>query len=83
MSILWMTYVGSCWPVICQPGSTPSPPSWGPSAPTQLRIAAGLTRGLLEAGFRQLDTGMPVDVVVDLGEKAARGLVAGITGGDR
>ena len=51
--------------------------------PTQLRIAAGLTRGLLEAGFRQLDTGMPVDVVVDLGEKAARGLVAGITGGDR
>ena len=26
--------------------------------------------------------GMPVDVVVDLGEKAARGLVAGITGGN-
>ena len=50
--------------------------------PMQLRVAAGLTRGLLEAGFRQLDSGMPVDVVVDLGEKAARGLVAGITGGD-
>ena len=39
-------------------------------------------RGLLEAGFRQLDSGMPVEVVVSLGEKAARGLVAGITGGD-
>ena len=50
--------------------------------PMQLRVAAGLTRGLLEAGFRQLDSGMPVDVVVDLGEKAARGLVAGITRGD-
>ena len=33
--------------------------------------------------FPPADTGMPVDVVVDLGEKAARGLVAGITGGDR
>ena len=39
-------------------------------------------RGLLEAGFRQLDSGMPVEVVVSLGEKAARGLVAGITGGN-
>ncbi|MDO5092278.1 MAG: TetR/AcrR family transcriptional regulator [Propionibacteriaceae bacterium] len=56
--------------------------AWGElvTDPQRLRAAAGLTRGLLEAGFRQLDSGMPVDVVVEVGEKAARGLVAGIVG---
>ena len=45
---------------------------------TEVRVVAGLTRGLLEAGFRQLDAGVAEDVVVSIGEQAARGLVAGI-----
>lgn len=56
--------------------------AWGQliADPVRMRSAAGLTRGLLEAGFRQLDSGMPVGLVVEVGESAARGLVAGIVG---
>lgn len=49
--------------------------------PDSARIAAGLTRGVLEAGFRQLDDGAPVDAVVDVSTRAVRGLVAGLVSG--
>lgn len=45
------------------------------SDPTRARVAAGLTRGLLEAGFKQLDAGIDVDVVATSGADAARALV--------
>ncbi len=52
--------------------------AWGQllTDPMEMRVAAGMTRGLLEAGFRQLDGGMPAEVVIRVGERAARGLVA-------
>lgn len=46
--------------------------------PHQARIAAGYIRGVLEAGFRMQDAGLPVDDVVDVAEKSLRGLVAGL-----
>ncbi|MCA0295799.1 MAG: TetR/AcrR family transcriptional regulator [Actinobacteria bacterium] len=47
--------------------------------PDQVAIAVALTMGVLEAGFRRLDAGSPVDLVVDLAGRAARGLVDGLT----
>ncbi|WP_203567669.1 TetR/AcrR family transcriptional regulator [Aestuariimicrobium ganziense] len=38
-------------------------------------VAAALTQGLVEAGFGQLDAGVPTDVVVDVAGRAARALV--------
>lgn len=46
--------------------------------PTGARIAGGLTRGVLEAGFRLLDSGLDVDDVVDVSTRAIRGLVDGV-----
>lgn len=46
--------------------------------PDSARVAAALTRGLLEAGFRQLDDGVAEEVVVEVAGRAARGLVASI-----
>jgi AcrR family transcriptional regulator len=43
--------------------------------PDRVPVAAGLTVGLLDAGFRQLDRGQPVDLVIQLGCSAARALV--------
>ncbi|MDO5083362.1 TetR/AcrR family transcriptional regulator [Arachnia propionica] len=44
------------------------------------RIAAALTRGVLESSFRQLDAGVDVDLVLEVAEQATTGLVAGIVG---
>ncbi len=49
--------------------------------PDRCRLAANLTRGVLESAFRQVDAGVDVDLVVEVAEQAARGLVWGITGG--
>lgn len=48
------------------------------SDPTRARVAAGLTRGLLEAGFKQLDAGIDVDVVAGAGADAAAALVVAL-----
>ncbi|GAB3811486.1 TetR/AcrR family transcriptional regulator [Tessaracoccus terricola] len=55
--------------------------AWGALLPdpTAARIAGGLTRGVLEAGFRQLDAGEPIDAVVAVSTNAVRGIVAGLT----
>ena len=42
-------------------------------------LACAFTVGILEGGFRQLDAGQPAPLVVDLGGRAARGLVDGLT----
>lgn len=49
--------------------------------PAAARVAGGLVRGVLEAGFRLLDAGLPVDDVVQISTHAVRGLVAGIVSG--
>ena len=46
--------------------------------PAAARVAAGLTGGLLEAGFRQLDAGTDPDLVVAVATKAVRGLATGV-----
>lgn len=48
------------------------------SDPQEARVAAGLTGGLLEAGFRFLDSGMDVEVVAKVTADAVRGLVSGV-----
>lgn len=42
-------------------------------------VAAGFTRGILEAGFKQLDAGRNPDFVARLGEQSARCIVATFT----
>jgi AcrR family transcriptional regulator len=42
-------------------------------------LACAFTVGILEGGFRQLDEGQPGALVVELGGRAARGLVQGLT----
>lgn len=51
--------------------------AWGAliQDPTRARVAAGLTRGLLEASFKQLEAKVPVEMMVASGEAAARALV--------
>jgi hypothetical protein len=46
-------------------------------------LAAALTLGILEGGFRQLDAGQPVALVLDMGTLAAESLVAGLTAAGR
>lgn len=48
--------------------------------PDHVPVATGLTAGLLEAGFRQLDRGEQVDLVLDLGTTAARALTSSLPG---
>jgi len=43
--------------------------------PERVPIATGLTVGILDAGFRQLDRGQPRELVLQLGITAARALV--------
>lgn len=54
--------------------------AWGSLVPDPARcvVAAGLTRGVLESAFRQLDAGTPVELVLEIAERATAGLVAGI-----
>lgn len=47
--------------------------------PDRVAIAAGLTVGILDGAFRQLDRGQSVDLVIELGTAAARGLVSSLT----
>jgi AcrR family transcriptional regulator len=42
-------------------------------------LAAAFTLGILEGGFRQLDAGQPVAVVLEMGGRAAQSLVRGLT----
>ncbi|RMB61489.1 TetR/AcrR family transcriptional regulator [Tessaracoccus antarcticus] len=42
-------------------------------------VAAGFTRGILEAGFKQLDAGRDPELVARMGEESARCLVATVT----
>ncbi len=49
--------------------------------PARARVAAGLTGGIMQAGFRQLDSGGNVDIIVEVTCKAVRGLVAGVVAG--
>ncbi|SDS68830.1 TetR/AcrR family transcriptional regulator [Microlunatus soli] len=44
----------------------------------RVRIAAGLTVGILDAGFRQLDAGLPVAVVTETVVDAARAVVTAL-----
>jgi AcrR family transcriptional regulator len=46
--------------------------------PDRARIATGLTVGILDAGFRQIDEGQPVDLVLRMGTTAARALVSNL-----
>lgn len=46
-------------------------------------LAAALTLGILEGGFRQLDAGQPVALVLDMGTRAADSLVRGLSAPDR
>ena len=46
--------------------------------PTEARVAAGLTRGVLEAGFKQLNAGVDVEVLVASGAAAAEALVTAL-----
>lgn len=41
----------------------------------QVAVAVGLTSGILNAGFRELDTDHPTDLVISMSETATRGLV--------
>lgn len=54
--------------------------AWGAliQDPTRARVAAGLTRGLLEASFRQMEAKVPMEVMAESGESAARALVAAL-----
>ena len=49
-----------------------------PTHPEHVPIATGLTVGILDAGFRQLDRGQPVDLVIQLGTTATRALVTSL-----
>jgi AcrR family transcriptional regulator len=49
-----------------------------PANPDQTPIATGLTVGILDAGFRQIDRGQPVELVLRLGTTAARALVTSL-----
>ena len=56
--------------------------AWGEllaAHPERVPIAAGLTVGILDAAFRQLDRGQPVSLVIELGTTAARALVGSLT----
>jgi hypothetical protein len=44
----------------------------------RLAIASALTMGLVNACFRQIDAGRPVDLVPERGEASARALVVGL-----
>ena len=46
--------------------------------PERVPIATGLTVGILDAGFRQLDRGQPGELVLQLGATAARALVTSL-----
>jgi AcrR family transcriptional regulator len=46
-------------------------------------LAAAFTLGILEGGFRQLDAGQPVALVLDMGTRATESLVRGLTASDR
>ncbi len=46
--------------------------------PERVPIATGLTVGILDAGFRQLDRGQPRELVLQLGITAARALVTSL-----
>lgn len=48
-----------------------------------VRVAAGLTRGLLDAGFRLLDQGVEPDLVIVTATDGVRGLVAALARGDQ
>lgn len=55
--------------------------AWGEllrANPDRVPIATGLTVGILDAGFRQIDIGRPVDLVLAMGVTAARALVASL-----
>lgn len=41
----------------------------------RVAVAAGITVGILEAGFRQLDSGRSSELVIEMGGQAARALV--------
>ncbi len=45
------------------------------SDPHRARSAAAFTRGILDAGFRQLDQGIDAELVIEMAKKAAEGLV--------
>lgn len=51
----------------------------GADQPDRAAIAAGLTVGVLDAGFRQLDDGQSANLVVQLGTAAADALVGGLS----
>lgn len=55
--------------------------AWTELAPdaATARVGAGLTRGLLEAGFRQLDQDADLQRLVALSTAAARGMIASLT----
>lgn len=59
--------------------------AWGTLVPDPARcaVAAALTRGVLESAFRQLDSGVAVELVLEVAEQATAGLVAGISGAAR
>ncbi|MDO5068097.1 MAG: TetR/AcrR family transcriptional regulator [Propionibacteriaceae bacterium] len=59
--------------------------AWAALVPDQDRgrVAAALTRGVLESSFRQLDAGVAVELVLEVAEQATRGLVAGVAGTSR
>ena len=46
--------------------------------PNKVRIAAGMTRGLLEAGFKQLDAKQSAEIVAEMGAAAAEALVSAL-----
>jgi len=48
--------------------------------PETAALATAFTRGILDAGFRHLDTGTDVEQIVTVSRRAVRGLVAGISG---
>ena len=49
-----------------------------PSDADRVPVAVGLTVGLLDAGFRQIDRGRPAELVVQMGTAAAQALVLGL-----
>ncbi|HET9648163.1 MAG TPA: TetR/AcrR family transcriptional regulator [Microlunatus sp.] len=56
--------------------------AWGDllhAHPDRVPIATGLTVGILDAGFRQLDRGQPGDLVLQMGTTAARALATSLS----
>lgn len=49
----------------------------GPGSPA-LPVAAGLTVGVVDSGFRLLDAGLPLEVVVEVTSQAVAGMVAAL-----